>query len=991
MVARNQESVFPTVQGQNRVITAQNGIPLTISTTTYSWTYGPTAMLIVILSLWRRYDYCAKAVQPWCELQAGKATASRSVLLDYITPFQAMSLLRAIKNRHFVVASTIASFFIIKLIILTSTTLFAPIRSTTLGNLSDLAFAEMLWANFKKPADSLVTSDKIPTRRPARTGLTNSPLAPEAVLFQLMYAQLGYPEDLDIFNSPSVLANSSITILEAVARNMARQSLLVPSEEQAIARGFRTESRLFMRPVAIWTIVGMFTLLTIICLLLLCITRPFEWSPTMAGSLASHASVLVNSPDFQKVLAETGHLPQDGLKESLNNIKFSTVTGRDGEPRLTVETARQDSGSEELSSKTREQKRPWIPLAVRLPLISITFIAPLICIGVLELLYRILRDKKHLVVIGTQDSDALSYVIRLASTIIVFGVATMINNLDFTILTFAPYSNLRAGSASAKRSLLFHPLSMNPFLILFKAALNGQIGIASSNAATIIAGFLTIIVSGLWIAVQSPVVNQHASALVRNWDLDWFSDYGQDNGATLELNLIRNRGAVTPPSIWNELVVPKISLQGDFTDAAYRDPNYVFDVIALQPIINCSVLPQEAISSLHWSFADQPGAISNYAPPDGAMVAISPPRIPQTCSVSNHQGFADLRINITYNTYDSLSKVWVAKYIDLANSTAGQVEVDCPSIAMFFGYFNKTEPSEKNITALLCTQGINQVPVSIQYRGDPILGQITSVRKRGKSEPVRNRTTGSETLGYKLEPFMASQLLNFEKNDTEYQYDPFFDQLLHHSNRYPTDSLLGPSNTDSLIEAVTNAYCELMRHIINRNLRFESDKSRHILGASEQASTTAQSVITGYYSAEVTHLVIDSTSKLILQILLGAMTGLSFIGFLLVKIRRTLPRDPCTIGSTMSLLAGSELCDPRFQVLPSGAERMSVKEMTLALDGWVFSLGWWRSTTANDTSCPEVDSSTSHVDLSARNATETDEKKMRFGINIGKPDSSVLS
>ncbi|KAL6918411.1 hypothetical protein FSHL1_009839 [Fusarium sambucinum] len=182
-----------------------------------------------------------------------------------------------------------------------------------------------------------------------------------------------------------------------------------------------------------------------------------------------------------------------------------------------------------------------------------------------------------------------------------------------------------------------------------------------------------------------------------------------------------------------------------------------------------------------------------------------------------------------------------------------------------------------------------------------------------------------------------------------------------------------------------------MRHIIHRNLRSGSDRSGYFLGASAQASRAAQSIITAYYSADVTHLVIDSTSKLILQILLGTMTGLSFIGFLLVKIRGTLPRDPCTIGSTMSLLAGSELCDPGSQVLPSGTERMDVKELTLALEGWVFSLGWWRSHVPNDSSCTEADSRASHVDLSAREITEMDERKMRFGINIGKPDSSVLS
>ncbi|SPJ70389.1 uncharacterized protein FTOL_00117 [Fusarium torulosum] len=85
------------------------------------------------------------------------------------------------------------------------------------------------------------------------------------------------------------------------------------------------------------------------------------------------------------------------------------------------------------------------------------------------------------------------------------------------------------------------------------------------------------------------------------------------------------------------------------------------------------------------------------------------------------------------------------------------------------------------------------------------------------------------------------------------------------------------------------------------------------------------------------------TSKLILQVLLATMTVLSLIGFCLVKIKGTLPRDPCGIGSTMALLAGSQICAQGSGIIPEAGQQMSESQLRRIFDGWVFSLGWWSS------------------------------------------------
>jgi hypothetical protein len=365
------------------------------------------------------------------------------------------------------------------------------------------------------------------------------------------------------------------------------------------------------------------------------------------------------------------------------------------------------------------------------------------------------------------------------------------------------------------------------------------------------------------------------------------------------------------------------------------------------------------------------------------MVALDPRSFDERCSVASYQGSADLRFNVSYKIYN---QIWVGEYVNLVNSTAGRIDLKCPSVGLFFGTVNNTSPMGRNLTGLVCTQGISEVLVRIGYDGDPSLGQISTLQRLGKPRAIRNGTDGPQTFGYNLKSFVTSSLPYVEKDDAHYQYDTFFNQLIRRPGGYRREDLLGPGNVRNLAKAVTADYCELMRHIINQNLRASTDSSGDILSASESSSTDPQTLITGSYSATVTHLVVDPTSKIVLQILLAAMFAFSLFGFTLVWIRGTLPRDPCSIGSSMALLAGSNLCDPNARVIPSGAEYLSDSQLSDALEGWVFSLGWWQKQVINDNS-ETCDSSRASQDREPHESgIEADQREVRFGIDIGRPD-----
>jgi hypothetical protein len=65
-----------------------NGFGIGTSTSSYTWKYGPTANLTIVISLWRQVDHTYKVTAPWLEMSKGSGgcSAEQSVLLDYTSP-----------------------------------------------------------------------------------------------------------------------------------------------------------------------------------------------------------------------------------------------------------------------------------------------------------------------------------------------------------------------------------------------------------------------------------------------------------------------------------------------------------------------------------------------------------------------------------------------------------------------------------------------------------------------------------------------------------------------------------------------------------------------------------------------------------------------------------------------------------------------------------------------------------------------------------------
>lgn len=98
-----------------RIVSTQNGLSLSLTSSHYAWTYGPTAVLIIVVSLWRQVDYYCKLTQSWREMTNKQANADQSVLLDYISTNRIISLFKSLHRGHFPVSLSITGFFFLNL------------------------------------------------------------------------------------------------------------------------------------------------------------------------------------------------------------------------------------------------------------------------------------------------------------------------------------------------------------------------------------------------------------------------------------------------------------------------------------------------------------------------------------------------------------------------------------------------------------------------------------------------------------------------------------------------------------------------------------------------------------------------------------------------------------------------------------------------------------------------------------------------------------
>jgi hypothetical protein len=106
-------------------------------------------VLTIVAAFWGQVVYRTKQLMPWKAMATKPQLASRSVLLDYVSPISPIAFWSATSNAHYSVSLVIASLFILTAITIFSTGLFTlQYIDVTAQNVPLTITNKFDWSNF---------------------------------------------------------------------------------------------------------------------------------------------------------------------------------------------------------------------------------------------------------------------------------------------------------------------------------------------------------------------------------------------------------------------------------------------------------------------------------------------------------------------------------------------------------------------------------------------------------------------------------------------------------------------------------------------------------------------------------------------------------------------------------------------------------------------------------------------------------------------------
>ncbi|KAI0399269.1 hypothetical protein F4802DRAFT_590468 [Xylaria palmicola] len=813
------------------------------------------------------------------------------------------------------------------------------------------------------------------------------------------------------FLNQSALTDTAQEVLKGLAAQLMESLLVVPVNQTINGTSIYTEERLHLQPIALWGLVASFIILSLLPLAIIFTVSDGSVSQC-PGPIAAHAALLACSPSVQKLLAQTGHLRTSEITKWLDGHVFKTALNDDGrfeiralgqvplfyKPGLPsqkpsqVPLRRTNSESPRRSSLTMRpqdlvtKSRTWVPLAIRLPFVILTFSLPILSIVSLEILYQQSERNQGFAV---KDQSLLPLYTRYPTSGIILFVATMFNSMDFTISGFAPFTTLRSYPTSARPGLLTNLLGEIPVAALYKSFGNKQYGSSLSILASLVGTVLSIVASGLWVidpdvVIRQPIISYPTSF----WDLTWENSSSADGGAADLLQNILFKGSQGSDGVWQDLVFPALGeiqlARGEHDGIPQiemsnpdKPSTYNLSVPALRPLLNCDPIPQDdfEFTKIDSDFAQFSGVAQLpphcLAGPNGDRNYV----MFQKINFSIDQGpkwfgwFQDLHLG---PWDDDPEKGFSDVGEDAIYDATGFIQPDnqngCPSIAVFFAHLEPAKPSTANITGLVCSQRIQKVNTQVTFRPDGT-GLIKSqnlisdpVPLESSARYLTNGTKGVDSFNYRVEVHFQLGFLDWDFAALQNEgLDSFFEKVVLGGDGTPLEAMVGPENLDTLQNAVNTLYKKYMAEVINSPIfvrNFTNSESLQLAPATGTVNTT------------VSRLKVDFISKLVLQIMLAMMVILGGLALRLAKVKGTLPRLPFSIASVMGLLSESTLSSR--SIMPNGAEWMNEKQLEKALGERTFGLGWWGG------------------DTNEQIPNDRPDGPRRYGIDIGKPQATEL-
>ncbi|RTE76791.1 hypothetical protein BHE90_008743 [Fusarium euwallaceae] len=803
--------------------------------------------------------------------------------------------------------------------------------------------------------------------------------------FQLM-SMKNDNSSVGAFLDPDLLMETGTSVFNGIAAQLMRQLALQPMEKQVAGNISYVENRLHVKAQSTGFMCAFLALLTLIAAGTIFV-RPRDVVPHEPGSAATTAAILAASGSLRQTLMNMGSLRQSQIRSRLQGLGFRSVVVPGPEPAFVVEPVTQSK--EQISHKASPETRAvpwWWPMAGTRWFLCVTIVLPLLLIAALEIVQRLSDNNDGFVDIGPSDSIVLATYIPAA---VVLGVASMYSAVEFMVAVFAPFHALKKGRALAERSISLNMVGKLLPHAAFMSFKTRHFAVLVALLANFIGSFLTIVISGLYSAINVPQVQDLAIQQLDTFNFDNVDLSLSDNQAAAIDSLIEYLDLDYPQwthegLVYNHFQPPQVKIENSSTEAPFT-----ITVPAYRPKLNCTPLVEKREAKM--VIAD---AKTNYT--QGIQG--------QNGFTQTMKGYMQVGFNTTldyakwcenspnknvtgnwwmesfYMPYTSkpvyLGQASIMQWSSQSISGNGAINTNpttgngyganglstgnngCPTFALTLGtvqvkslkQIGKTTKwdIDHDLNTILCYQNLERVETNLTWSLPDF--QFTSSGKPKVDESTASLVKNG-TRSYRYEYAINAWLQGLSDsvynrtiagpNDTSPAYaniDQFISALVHGKSGRPLEEYLGEEGKEKVAEGASSLYEVYMAQAISLNMRSNSTDSAQLPSYNGTLTTSGHR-----------RLKQNKPTKIALQAMLATMVVCAIATTQLMEVRGVLPHNPCSIAGTATLLAGGEMTTPEF--VPPGSEWRNDGELAKSgvFSRSFYTLKWWNTTDSHTT------------------------------------------
>jgi hypothetical protein len=763
-------------------------------------------------------------------------------------------------------------------------------------------------------------------------------------------------EDSSSYLKPEVLMNVSARTFSMLAAQIASGSLRTSGKRNVTGSMEYFEDRLHVKSLSFWVMaIGLVVMLGITLSILK--VGPRASLTQDPSSLASWACILASQSDLNQRLLNTGSMSNKALISKLSSL----MSERAGDAYEHLRNPLGASLSDEDDPKELKRRQNitshgrWQPLAAYTAFKVFSLVALCATITILAVLQRV-SDIHN----GIANVESSSTVAHSLSTYIpaafMLLLATLCSSAYFAIILMSPYHYLSNQDANTQRTVLLDIGGTSSIAVIYKSLRRILMAPALISSASILSGFLTIVVSGLYTTMSVPLPRSVSVNQLDHFNTAWDSS-ATDNNAMTILNLLEHSNGTFPSFTYGELAMPAIEIaQNQDTISRALTHNNDLSLSVSMPVtrgsLSCTLISKDDFRVVENPYQANTDCqeLSCGLGTAGTVPNTTFDVSARSASYCNLPGHFDEKSTVNY---------YLQLQYPINDYNGGIVSVPgCPSLAFSFGYFssnsslnysNQDTTNKDNVTTFVCSQYLEESVANVHFL-------LPSLSIDASRPPVFNASNSRvvSTTQFDITTHL-SQLSSYPFYSTgrpsDYSgqggpaLDTFTQIILFGTRGIPVQELMHPSNADRLIEAVQHIYRLYMAQAISANMR------QNFSAAADASHSRSRMVArdgTGPIPLTATFLdptrmrvVQNRPSAIVLEVLLVLILVLTVAAYGTTRLSGILPHNPCSIAGVMSLFAGSRLCDRKAGLLPDGAELWTEKEREEEFERWSFHLGWW--------------------------------------------------